>query len=53
MGWVGVSGQFDSRVNPVLPFEILKFPPLKSCLVGWGGGGGGLFDYIVKPGPDL
>ena len=27
-----------------------KFPPLKSCLVGWWGG---LFDYSVKPGPDL
>ena len=22
-------------------------------MVGWGGGGGGLFDYSVKPGPDL
>ena len=21
--------------------------------MGWGGGGGGLFDYSVKPGPDL
>ena len=26
-----------------------KFPPLKSLLVGWGGGG--LFDYSVKPDP--
>ena len=29
-----------------------KFPPLKSCLVGWVGGGG-LFDNSVKPGPHL
>ena len=27
-----------------------KFPPLKSLVVGWWGG---LFDYSVKPGPDL
>ena len=32
----------------------LKFQPLKSLVVvvGWWGGGG-LFDYSVKPGPDL
>ena len=28
----------------------LNFQPLKSLVVGWGGG---LFDYSVKPGPDL
>ena len=29
----------------------MGIPALKSLVVGWGGGG--LFDYSVKPGPDL
>ena len=50
---------FNYSVNQVLPFEIMshqsrnsKFPALKSLLVGWWWWGG-LFDYSVKPGPDL
>ena len=52
----GGSGQFDYSVYPALPFDILSsqragrpsFHLLK--VVRWGGG---LFDYSVKPGPDL
>ena len=50
----GDSSQFEYSVNPVLPFEIPKTRNAKFSTkkVYWWGGGG-LFDYSVKPGPDL
>ena len=45
-----VSIQFFPLKSEQSESRNAKFPPLKSLLVG---GGGGLFDYSVKPGPEL